>query len=112
MNKSIFFIIIQLIAGVLAIISYFKHWTVLFYIISAIIAFLWIILLIVYLWAADSMRQKLYYIILSFIYWEVGYLITGSFFDGLLFGICLSPIVGVFEHIISRIRNKKNGCNN
>ena len=107
MKKNIFFNSLQLLMGVLAIIAFFKHWTELFYILSSIIAFLWTILLIAYLWASDSVRQKIYYLIITVIHWEVGYLIAGSLLDGLLFGICFSPIVGVIEHIFRTIRKKE-----
>ena len=99
MKKNVIFNSLQLLMGVLAIIAFFKHWTGLFYTLSSIIAFIWTILLIAYLWASDSVRQKIYYIIITVIYWEVGYLITGSLLDGLLLGICFSPIVGVFEYV-------------
>ena len=99
MKKNFIFNSLQLLMGVLAIIAFFMHWTELFYILSSIIALLWAILLIAYLWASDSVRQRIYYIIITIIYWEVGYLIAGSLLDGLLFGICFSPIVGVFEYV-------------
>jgi len=106
MKKNIIFTSLQLLIGVLAIIAYFNHWKELFYVLSSIIAFVWTILLIAYLWASDSIRQKIYYIVITFIYWEVGYLVTHSILDGLLFGICFSPIVGWLEYVYRAIVHK------
>lgn len=108
MNKNIIFNSLQLLMGVAAIVAFFKNWTESFYNLSSIIAFLWTILLITYLLASDSVRQRIYYIIITFIYWEVGYLITGSLLDGLLLGICFSPIVGVLEYVYRKISSKSN----
>lgn len=108
MKNNIIINSLQLLIGVLAIIAFFKHWTGSFYTLSSIIAFIWTILLIAYLWASDSVRLIIYYIIITIIYWEVGYLITGSLLDGLLLGISFSPIVGVFEHMLRSIRKKNN----
>lgn len=107
MKKNIIFNSLQFLMGVLAIITFFKNWKELFYILSSIIALLWAILLIAYLWASDSVRIKIYYIIITVIYWEIGYLITGSLFEGLLLGICFSPIVGVLEYVYRKTLSRK-----
>lgn len=112
MKKNIIFTSLQLLIGVLAIIAYFNHWKELFYVLSSIIAFVWTILLIAYLWASDSIRQKIYYIVITFIYWEVGYLVTHSILDGLLFGISFSPIIGVLENLFRSMRKKNKENSN
>ena len=82
-----------------AIVAFYFGWLKLFYFVASISALLYFISVVLYLVYSDTYLQRLYYILCFIIYVEIGYLLSGAQFSGVLLGCCFATIIGLIEYV-------------
>lgn len=102
MNKTIIFYLPFIVLSILSFAGYYLGWDVIFYISSSLIAVFYIILLLLGLFTNQSLLYRIFHITLCLIYIEVGYILTGELFRGVLLGFSIIPFIAVIEQLIKR----------
>ena len=104
MNKTLCFYLTFIFLSILSFAGHYLGWDVIFYISSSLIAVFYIFILMLGLFANKSLLYRIFQITLCLIYIEVGYLLTGEVFRGVLLGFGIMPFLAVIEYFIQRIK--------
>lgn len=107
MNKTVIFYLPFIILSILSFTGYYLGWNVMFYISSSLISVSYIFILMLGLFTHRSFLYWIFQISLCLIYIEVGYLLTGELFRGILLGFSIMPFLAVIELIIKREKEYK-----